>query len=103
MKGLVQKHIIITPLNSHEEIENKNMTFDEVTNPYLEKFGFPDQAHEFELETENYIQWYWYKHDVVVEFVCPREDTENGWEISYAFSLDPLRYFNKNNENLDKS
>ena len=102
MKGFVQKHIIVKPLKPHMEIEIKKMTFDEITYLYLEKFGFPDQTHEFELETENYIQWYWYKHDVVVEFVCPREDTENGWEISYAFSLDPLRYLKKN-EKLDKS
>jgi len=72
------------------------MTFDEVSNPYLEQFGPPDQTFEIELENEHYVQWYYYKYDVVVEFVCPDKDPENGWEISFAFSLDPLKYYKKN-------
>ena len=53
MKSLVLKNINITPLKSQEEIDIRKTTFDEVTNPYLEKFGFPDQTHEFELEEGN--------------------------------------------------
>ena len=78
--------------------ERTIMTFDEVTNPYLEGFGFPDQTNEIELEGKIYTQWYYYKIDVVAEFVCPQENTETGWEISFAFSLDPLKYYTNGDE-----
>ncbi len=69
------------------------MTFYEVTNPYLEGFGSPDYKNEIDLENKKYIQWYYYKLDVVVEFVCPKENEETGWELSFALSLDPLKYY----------
>jgi len=47
------------------------------------------------LDNKCYIQWYWYDIDVVVEFICPQRNKKNGWEISYAMSLDPLKYFRK--------
>ena len=71
------------------------MTFDEVSHPYLEILGFPDQSHEFNLENQNFIQWYYYEEDIVVEFVCSAQEDDNGWELSFAFSLDPLKYFKK--------
>ena len=69
------------------------MTFKEILEPYLEGFGKPDQTHEFHLEKENYIQWYYYEEDVVVEFVCPKKNIKTGWEISFAFSLNPLKLY----------
>jgi len=53
---------------------------------------------EIELEGKIYTQWYYYKIDVVAEFVCPQENTETGWEISFAFSLDPLKYYTNGDE-----
>lgn len=71
------------------------MTFDEVSNPYLEAFGFPDQTFDLEVENKKYVQWYYYKTDIIVEFVCPKFDPENEWEISFEISTDPLKYFKK--------
>jgi hypothetical protein len=75
------------------EDERKIMTFDEVSHPYLEQFGVPDQTLRISLEDEIYEQYYWYKEDVVAEFVCPKNNRKDGWEISFAFSLDPLKYY----------
>jgi len=72
------------------------MTFEEISQSYLNAFGEPDQSFDLPLEDSIYKQWYYYKYDVVVEFVCPEKDPENGWEISFAFSLDPLKYYKKN-------
>ena len=69
------------------------MPFDEVSNSYLEESGSPDQINEFHIENEEFIQWFYYKVDFVVEFVCPGNNTKDGWEISYAISLDPLKYY----------
>jgi hypothetical protein len=33
------------------------MTFDEVSQPYIEKFGFPDQTLKISLENEIYEQY----------------------------------------------
>jgi hypothetical protein len=71
------------------------MTFEELTQPYIDQFGEPDQTFEFDLDKEKYVQWYWYKIDVVVEFVCLMKNMKNGWEVSFAFSMDPLKYFKK--------
>jgi hypothetical protein len=71
------------------------MTFEEISRPYLDQFGDPDQTFDFELDKEKFIQWYWYRIDVVVEFVCPSRSLKTGWEVSFAFSLDPLKYFKK--------
>jgi len=68
------------------------MTFAEISQPYLKQFGKPDNIFEINLEGKNYTQWYWYGQDVIVEFVCPEDDEEDGWEISFALSLDPLKY-----------
>ncbi len=75
------------------------MTFDEVSHLYLKGFGPPDQTNDFELEGKDYIQWYYYKEDVIVEFVCPQENIETGWEISFALCLDPLKYHQDNGDN----
>jgi hypothetical protein len=71
------------------------MTFEEISGPYIDQFGDPDQTFDFELDRDKYIQWYWYKIDVVVEFACPMKKVKNGWEVSFAFSMDPLKYFRK--------
>jgi hypothetical protein len=34
------------------------MTFDEISTPYLEGLGFPDQTNEFDIENEKYVQWF---------------------------------------------
>jgi hypothetical protein len=72
------------------------MTFEEVSLPYVRIFGKPDQSHEFKLENEIYVQWYYYREDVVVEFVCPQNEKIKGWELSFAFSLDPLKLLKDN-------
>jgi hypothetical protein len=73
--------------------ESKKMTFDEVSHPYIEQFGFPDQTLSISLEDEVYEQYYWYKEDVIAEFVCPKNNQKDGWEISFALSMDPLKYY----------
>ena len=75
------------------------MMFNEVSNPFLEQCGFPDQTLEFELENKNYVQYYYYNRDIVIEFVCPNNKNANGWEISFALSLDPLKYFKNKEDN----
>lgn len=73
------------------------MTFAEISQPYLKQFGKPDNIFEINLEGKNFTQWYWYGPDVIVEFSCP-EDDQDGWELSFALSLDPLKYFKKKPE-----
>jgi hypothetical protein len=73
------------------------MIFKELTEPYLDQFGKPDQVFDLPLEEELYIQWYWYEFDVVAEFVAPKDETETGWELSFAISLAPMRYYDKYN------
>ncbi len=58
--------------------KRKIMTFNEVSNPFLEQCGFPDQTLEFELENKNYVQYYYNNRDIVVEFVCPKNNNANG-------------------------
>jgi hypothetical protein len=72
-----------------------NMTFEEITEQYLEQFGKPDQTFELPLVDGLYRQWFWYKVDVVAEFVAPKDDTENGWKLSFAMCLAPLNYYKK--------
>jgi len=79
--------------------KRKIMTFNEVSNPFLEQCGFPDQTLEFELENKNYVQYYYYNRDIVIEFVCPKNNNANGWEISFALSLDPLKYYKNKEDN----
>ena len=69
------------------------MTLDKLSNPYLEAFGFPDQIFEFEVENIKYVQWYYYKSDFVVEFVCPKSDSKKDWKISFEINMDPLKHY----------
>jgi hypothetical protein len=71
------------------------MRFEEVTQPYLDQFGKPDQTFDIPLEDELFIQWYWYEIDVVAEFVAPNDNTDTGWELSFAISLAPLKYYQR--------
>jgi hypothetical protein len=71
------------------------MTFKEVSQGYFNVFGKPDQTINLPLNDKMYIQWYWYIPDVVVEFVAPKNDITDGWEISFAICLDPLKYYSK--------
>ena len=67
------------------------MTFNEVSQLYLRSFGDPDQSFDFSLADKIYKQWYWYKVDVIVEFVAPKSNRKTGWKVSFAISLDPLK------------
>ena len=49
------------------------MTFEEVSELYLYSFGDPDQSFDFFLDDNIYKQWYWYKVDVIAEFVARRD------------------------------
>ena len=71
----------------------KRTTFEEVSRPYLFMFGEPDETFDIHLDDNHYRQYYWYKPDVVVEFVAPKKNTYNGWKISFSFSLNPLKYY----------
>ena len=69
------------------------MTLDEVSRPYLEAFGFPDQTFDLEVENKKYVQWYYYKADIIVEFVCTKSDSKKDWEISFEINMDPLKHY----------
>ena len=71
------------------------MTFEDIIQPYLDQFGEPDQTFEHLLADGLYRQWFWYKVDVIAEFFAPKDNTEDGWELSFAICLDPLGYFKK--------
>jgi hypothetical protein len=71
------------------------MTYEEISESYINQFGEPDNVFEITLEGMNYKQLYWYKPDVIVEFFCPKENAKKGWELSFALSLDPLKYYRK--------
>jgi hypothetical protein len=71
------------------------MTFNEASRLYLNAFGEPDQSFDFHLADKIYKQWYWYKLDVIVEFAAPKNNRKTGWNVSFALSLDPLRYHKK--------
>jgi hypothetical protein len=71
------------------------MTYEEISEPYIVQFGEPDNVFEITLEGKHYKQLYWYKLDVIVEFFCPKENSKKGWELSFALSLDPLKYYRK--------
>ena len=72
------------------------MTFKEITEPYLDQFGEPDQTFELPLKDGLYRQLFWYTVDVVAEFTAPKDNTEAGWALSFAISLDPLKSYQKN-------
>jgi hypothetical protein len=68
------------------------MTFEEISEPYIRQFGEPDQTLDLPLNKELYKQMYWYKHDVIAEFVAPQSNTKDGWELSFALSMAPMKY-----------
>ena len=69
------------------------MTFDKVSKPYLAAFGSPDQIFEFKVENKKYIQWYYYKADIIVEFACPKSNSEKGWNLSFELTMDPITHY----------
>jgi hypothetical protein len=71
------------------------MTYEEISEPYIIQFGEPDNVFEISLEGKNYKQLFWYQPDVIVEFFCTKENSKKGWELSFALSLDPLKYYRK--------
>ena len=82
-----------SPEDAENSIEVAEKTF--ISESYLNQFGKPDQTFDIPLEDELFIQWYWYEIDVVAEFVAPKDETDNGWEISFAISLAPLKYYQR--------
>jgi len=69
------------------------MTYEEISEPYIHQFGEPDNVFEINLEGKKFKQLYWYEPDVIVEFFCPAGNSKKGWELSFALSLDPLKYY----------
>jgi hypothetical protein len=69
------------------------VTYDKVSKPYLTAFGSPDLIFEFEVEDKKYIQWYYYKADIIVEFVCSKSNLKNSWKLSFEINMDPLKHY----------
>lgn len=73
-------------------VEPPYVTFAEVSAPYLESYGPPEEVSTYEAADGNYtsIHWWWYTRGFEVSFLETEYDNVNGWTVDSTYTFDPI-------------
>ncbi len=66
-------------------------TFPEVTQPYRNRYGRPEDIYEFTSSGYKSVDWWWWSKGFSVTFVDTIYDNHRGWRVENEYSFPPVR------------
>jgi len=66
------------------------ITFEEVSQSYLENYGTPEEETIYSSESYNSVNWWWWSQGFMVCFVSSTYDDVYGWKVDHTYSFDPF-------------
>jgi len=66
------------------------ISFEEVSAPYLEAYGPPEEINEYVSSAYHSIDWWWWTRGVMVCFVDSEYDDVDGWTVDSTYYFPPI-------------
>lgn len=81
---------ITPPPASSPIVPSHHWTFEEVSQPYLDARGAPEETYKFTSGDYCSIDWWWWTQGFQVSFLDSPYDEVNGWTVDSTFEFDPI-------------
>jgi len=65
-------------------------TFEQVSQPYLDQYGQPEDVYEHESPNYHSIGWWWWSQGFKVNFLWTTYDDVRGWVVNSTYSFPPI-------------
>lgn len=65
-------------------------TFEEVSDPYLEMYGEPEDKYSYYSSDYDSVDWWWWSQGVNITFVNSTYDDIYGWYVDSRYYFDPI-------------
>ena len=69
---------------------NDQKTFDEITQPYLDKYGVQEETVLFNDDDYEYVEWHWWTQGFSITFVHNTVIEVYGWYVQYTEKYCPI-------------
>jgi len=66
------------------------ITFEEVSKPYLDKYGVAEETSKYTSGNCSTVDWWWWTKGFEVSFEDSPYDEVNGWTVSSTYEFDPI-------------
>ncbi len=63
------------------------ITFNEVSQPYRNKYGDPEEVNKYDSEDYHVVDWWWWSQGFMVSFSNTEYDDVNGWKVDHTYSF----------------
>lgn len=63
----------------------KYVSFEQVSKPFYNQYGAPEEVKEFKSDTCHSISWYWWSRDFMVQFANTTYDDVPGWKVDHTY------------------
>lgn len=65
-------------------------TFDEVSQPYLDKYGPPEETSKYDSGDYHSVKSWWWSKGFEVTFLDSPYDEVSGWKVDSTYSFAPI-------------
>lgn len=66
------------------------VTFENVSQPYLDLYGPPEETSEYNTSGYHTVDWWWWSLGHQVTFADIEGDGVNGWTVFSTYDFDPI-------------
>ena len=67
-------------------------TFDEVSQPYLDQYGQPEDVYKYDSDDYHTVDWWWWSQGFMVGFANTPYDSIDGWAVDNTYTFPPIGY-----------
>ena len=68
-------------------VENESISFETVSQPYLDKYGYPEDIYKYDSDCYHTINWWWWSKGFSVTFIDSCYDDVSGWGVDSEYSF----------------
>jgi len=65
-------------------------TFEEISQPYLDKYGVVEEEVLYDTENHDFVEWHWWTQGYSVTFVINIKIESLGWYLQDSKKYDPI-------------
>jgi hypothetical protein len=72
------------------EPDPPSVSFAEVSQPYLNQYGPPEEVNTYDSTGYHTVDWWWWSKGFEVTFINTDYDDVNGWAVDSTYSFEPI-------------
>ncbi len=69
-----------------------SITFEEVSQPYLNQYGQPEDIYTYDSGDYHTVDWWWWSRGFMVGFANTPYDGVDGWGVDNTYTFPPIGY-----------